>query len=78
MLLDFMMTIGLLLLMAFELVGKELHEWVGAGIFLLFILHHVLNARWLKSLLKGHYTPYRILQAMLVFFCFAHIGVSPL
>lgn len=65
-----MMTIGLLLLMAFELVGEELHEWVGAGIFLLFILHHVLNARWLKSLLKGRYTSYRILQKILVFFCF--------
>lgn len=40
------MTILLLLLMAYELVGREAHEWLGAGMFALFIAHHCLNWRW--------------------------------
>lgn len=71
MVLDVTMTIGLLLLMAFELVGDQLHEWIGTGIFLLFILHHALNVQWLKHLTKGRYTPYRVLQTILVLGCFA-------
>ena len=30
------MTIALLLLMAYELVGHEAHEWLGIGMFVLF------------------------------------------
>ena len=41
---DCMMTLLLLLLMAYSLVGETLHEWLGAGMLLLFILHHGFNA----------------------------------
>ncbi len=37
---DFIMTIVLLLLMAYERIGQSTHEWLGIGLFLLFILHH--------------------------------------
>lgn len=47
---DFIMTILLLLLMAFNLIGQELHEWIGTGMFLLFILHNILNYRWYKAI----------------------------
>ena len=63
---DISMTILLLLLMAYSLVGEAAHEWLGIGMFVLFILHHVLNNRWSRSLLKGRYTPFRILQTALV------------
>lgn len=63
---DLSMTAVLLLLMAYSLVGEEAHEWLGVGIFALFVLHHILNVRWSKALFKGKYTPYRIAQTAIV------------
>ncbi|MCH5270934.1 MAG: DUF4405 domain-containing protein [Lachnospiraceae bacterium] len=63
---DILMTAVLLLLMAYSLVGEALHEWLGIGLFVLFILHHVLNSAWSRNLFKGKYTPFRILQTVLV------------
>ena len=60
------MTVVLLFLMSYSLVGEAVHEWLGIGMFALFILHHILNSRWSGSLFKGKYTPYRILQTALV------------
>lgn len=37
-----------------------LHEWVGAGMLLLFLLHHLLNGHWHKALCKGKYNAIRI------------------
>ena len=63
---DIGMTAVLLLLMAYSLVGDSAHEWLGVGIFALFVLHHILNVRWSKALFKGKYTPYRIAQTTVV------------
>lgn len=63
---DIGMTIALLFLMTYELIGQAAHEWLGIGIFVLFILHHILNRKWSGSLLKGKYTPLRIWQTTLV------------
>ena len=63
---DIAMTVILLLLVAYSLVGEKAHEWLGVSMFVLFILHHVLNNKWSRSVLKGKYTPYRILQTVLV------------
>ena len=63
---DILMTIILLLLMAYSLVGEAAHEWLGIGMFALFILHHALNSRWSRNLHKGKYTPFRVLQTVLV------------
>lgn len=60
------MTIVLLLLMAYELIGQAAHEWVGIGMFLLFVLHHILNAGWSRSFFKGKYTPFRMAQTVIV------------
>ena len=57
---DTAMLILLLLLMAYSLVGEAAHEWLGLSMLLLFILHHIMNPAWLKTLFKGRYTPYRI------------------
>ncbi len=61
---DVLMTLGLLFLMGYQFWGDAAHEWAGAGMFLLFILHHVLNGNWYKSLFKGRYTPSRIFQVV--------------
>ena len=63
---DIGMTIVLLFLMTYEMIGQAFHEWLGIGMFLLFIIHHVLNRRWFGVLLKGKYTPFRIWQTVLV------------
>lgn len=68
---DIGMTIALLLLMPYELVGQAAHEWIGIGIFILFIVHHILNGKWSRNALKGKYTPLRIWQTILVFFALA-------
>ncbi len=61
---DFVMTILLLLLMARQLTGESAHEWLGAGMFILWIIHHVLNFKWHGHLFKGKYTPFRVLQVV--------------
>lgn len=64
---DTAMTAALLLLMAYGLVGEAAHEWIGIGMFVLFILHHILNGNWCRSILKGRYSPVRMVQTGLVF-----------
>ena len=63
---DILMTTALLLLMSYSLLGEALHEWLGIGMFVLFLLHHVLNNAWCRNLFKGRYTSFRILQTVLV------------
>lgn len=58
---DFVMTVLLLLLMAYQIVGEKLHEWFGAGMLVLFIAHNILNIRWYANLFKGKYKPVRVL-----------------
>ncbi|EEG75597.1 DUF4405 domain-containing protein [[Clostridium] hylemonae] len=58
---DMLMTLALLFLMGYHLWGEALHEWVGAGMLLLFIAHHILNGHWYKTLFKGKYNALRIL-----------------
>lgn len=62
---DAAMTLGLLFLMGYHLWGDTAHEWVGAGMFLLFILHHILNWYWWKGLFKGKYNAVRTLQTVI-------------
>lgn len=62
---DFAMTVILLLLMTYELIGQALHEWLGIVVFALFILHHILNGGFYKSVFKGKYSPIRIFQTVL-------------
>lgn len=63
---DAAMTIALLLLMAYELIGQAAHEWLGIGVFTLFVLHHILNRHWHRGLFKGRYTALRWIQTALV------------
>ncbi|HIS69064.1 MAG TPA: DUF4405 domain-containing protein [Candidatus Gallacutalibacter stercoravium] len=72
---DFIMTVLLLLLMARQLTGNAAHEWLGAGMFVLWIAHHVLNYKWHSSLHKGRYTPFRMVQVLVnLLLLFAMLG----
>ena len=57
---DVVLTALLLFLMAYQVTGEVLHEWLGIGMTVTLILHHILNRKWYKALFKGKYTPYRI------------------
>ena len=61
---DMIMTVLLLFLMARQLTGDSAHEWLGAGMLILWIAHHILNRSWYSHLFKGKYTPARILQTV--------------
>ena len=62
---DIGMTLLLPLLMAYSLIGELFHEIIGTLIFLLFIIHHVLNRKWGGSLLKGKYSAGRIFRTVI-------------
>ena len=59
---DILMTALLLVLMAYPVTGQLTHEWVGAGMLLLFLAHHALNSHWYRGLGKGKYKGLRIVQ----------------
>lgn len=64
---DFLMTILLLLLMAFQITGQEFHEWFGVGMLVLFLAHNILNFKWYRSLFRGKYSIIRVLQMTINF-----------
>lgn len=59
---DILMMLALFFLMSYHFWGETAHEWAGAGMFVLFIVHQVLNRGWYRSLTCGKYTPVRILM----------------
>ena len=53
-------------------MGETAHEVIGIAMFGLFILHHILNFGWIKSLFKGKYDLRRSVNTAvnaLVFLC---------
>lgn len=67
---DVVMTVLLLLLMARQITGDSAHEWLGVGMMILWMIHHIMNRSWYRHLLKGKYTPVRILQTVTDFAIF--------
>lgn len=61
---DGCMTITLLMLMAYQITGEALHEWIGMAMTLLVIIHQILNRKWYGAIFKGKYNPYRILTTV--------------
>ena len=76
---DALMTLALLMLMAYELIGQTTHELTGTAMLLLFVVHHILNRSWHKNLFRGRYSPYRVFQTALaaaIFLLMVVQGVS--
>ena len=63
---DLAMTVALMLLMPYELLGQSAHEWIGMVMLVLFIGHHILNKSWIINLSKGCWTALRVWQTVLV------------
>lgn len=62
---DIAMTVAIVILMAFQITGEAVHEWMGIVMFVLFICHTILNRVWYKQIIRGHYSAVRILQTIL-------------
>ncbi len=62
---DICMTILLVFLMGYSLVGETLHEVFGTAMLVLFIVHHILNRKWYGSLGRGKYNARRVFQTVL-------------
>ncbi len=78
MILDIAMTVLMPLLMAYSLIGETFHEIIGTLIFILFIIHHVLNRKWSGALFKGRYSPDRVFRTGINALLFAFMILQPL
>ena len=78
MILDVAMTVLMPLLMAYLLIGETFHEVIGTLIFILFILHHVLNRKWSGALFKRRYSPDRVFRTGINALLFAFMILQPL
>ena len=59
---DIVMTVLMLLAIACQLTGVRAHEYIGALLLALFIIHNLLNWRWYGGLLRGKYSTRRFLN----------------
>jgi hypothetical protein len=59
---DLVMTILMVVAMAYYITGNTIHELVGVILFVLFIVHNILNRRWYKTIFKGKHNVRRILS----------------
>ena len=62
--LDGCMLVLLLGLMAYQVTGEMLHEWLGIAMTLTVIAHQILNRRWYAAIFKGKYNAYRSLTTL--------------
>ena len=59
---DIGMTVLLLCLMAYQVTGEMLHEWIGIAMTALVIVHQILNRKWYSAVFKGKNNPYRTIS----------------
>ena len=62
---DLIMTCNLLFLMSLQVTQQFTHEWTGIAMTVLFIVHHIFNYKYYKTLFKGKYNFLRIFQLWL-------------
>ncbi|MBQ7521340.1 MAG: DUF4405 domain-containing protein [Clostridia bacterium] len=74
---DITMTVILLLLMSMQVTQQMPHEWLGIAMTVLFIVHHIFNYRYYKTVFKGKYTTIRIIQLMINTLLYISILITP-
>ncbi len=62
---DIVMTVLLFCLMAYQVTGDKLHEWIGIGMTAALIIHHLLNIPWYKALFRGRYNAFRAVTTVI-------------
>ena len=78
MILDTLMVVLLPLLMAYSLIGENIHEVIGLCMFALFIGHHIINRKWWTSLFKGKYNASRTLSTIINLLLAVYMLLQPI
>ena len=76
---DFLMSVSLLLLMSKQITEDLGHEYIGFAMCVLLIIHLYLNRQWFRTLFKGRYSAVRALSvtinlALITAFILSGIG----
>lgn len=58
------MVILMIIVMSYQAVGNLFHEVAGAALFVLFLVHNILNRKWYQNIARGKYSMFR--KTMLV------------
>ena len=62
---DILMTMLLFVLMGMHLTGQMWHEISGTACFAVFVIHHILNRKWIVGITKGKYPAFRVMQTVI-------------
>ena len=64
---DITMTILSIILMGgnYLFPADLVHEILGVGLFVLWVVHIILNRRWYGTIFRGKYNPYRVMQTVI-------------
>ena len=62
---DILMSIVLIPLMAYQVTGEAMHEWIGIAMVLLVIVHQILNRKWYTAIFKGNYQRFRVFSTVI-------------
>ena len=57
--LDVLMVILMIIVMSYQAVGNLFHEVAGAALFVLFLIHNILNRKWYQNMARGKYSVFR-------------------
>lgn len=79
MIIDIAMTILFIILMGYYVTDSAVHEILGTITFILFILHHIINIKWYKSIFKGKHNfrrTFHIILNLLLFLAMVGMMVS--
>lgn len=57
--LDVLMVILMMIVMSYQAVGNLFHEVAGAALFVLFLVHNILNRKWYHNIVRGKYSVFR-------------------
>ena len=60
------MTAVLFCLMPYSRMGEANHEILGVAMFTLFVVHHILNRKWIGAIARGRYGAFRVVQTAIV------------
>lgn len=62
---DVCMTVLMLCLMSYQIIGDQAHEWIGIGMTGLVVVHQILNRKWYGAFFRGKYNAYRTLTIVI-------------
>ena len=76
---DVVMYLLFIILMGHHITGNHIHEILGTGTIVLFIIHNIINIKFYKIIFKGKYNLKRVFLTLidiLLLFCMIGIIVS--